>query len=1604
MSENKLQKHLENLNDLHNKILAGRAAIDEEEIQNLCADFELELKSCVDQNYFDSSKEITELWNSVLQSACKSDFVKDISAFIAPAIYFEFGEILVSSLSKNRTPQLKSIIHNYLDLFRYSQFLTKIYGEDKWTDLIASLIKASNFIVAELFKQRLNKYKSKNIYTVLTGQSENNFTFDHISKPIKSYSSNLLSLIISEDQKDGKIAFLMDNSLNMVLLDLACLTSGIVNIMIPANSVPQHISFILNETESPVILVSDEKQLSKIKSVKAELKFLKKVVLLEGSSAEEWVISFDEFQKFKNENVEHELKELENSITTDSLASIMYTSGTTGTPKGIMFSQMNIVYKRFCRAMALPEINDEDKYLAYLPLFHTFGRYLEMMGAIFWGAEYVFMENPSVDTMLANMQKVSPSIFISIPKKWIQLHEHITQKVDIEFSDEEEIKRAVEEATGGKLKWGLSAAGFLPPDIFQFFQKYGIELMSGFGMTEATGGITMTPPKSYFPNSLGKALPGIKIKVADDGELLIKGDYVMMGYYHDESDTPAIQDGWFATGDIMRMDENNFIEIIDRKKEIYKNIKGETIAPQKIENYFRDFEFVKQVFLVGDHRSYNTVLIFPNNEAGNNQLSKFDDIQKTEYFSSVIVTVNNFLAPFERILDFKLTEREFSLQNGELTPKGTYKRRVIENNFADLIETMYQKPYISIHTRSTEIRMPNWFLREKGSLSSDIISKDEGIAIPKLKLSLNIEEVDSEERLFKIGSYIYKINSRYIDFQPLLINPLFWLGNKKLTDFTGESIVQWYRQHNHEDNIEFYSAEPGNDIEENLKERLTEILFAGEQSLFGLHLAVKLIQSNEINNSLTAIKYFESILGDDTLPAYKIVCAELHRPKLSDSILVQREMLKTAIKKFSGNEFENLLNIYLDASGEILDEEISQFIVSNSKGFNNLYAIEKVLSKNLKRHSTADEKEKSPIPQLLNLLKIYGIKHPTTYDRVRQTFVRSQMEFEIPTLNAMAKKAQREMKEGFREWLGVNESVAVDLETEEEYTWTDVIILEDDIDPADSERIVNAITKTSLIREAVFLFYGGKIVRLTNLLPGGVWVSHLRSYHDKSVYRISLQTRHMGSFDIVVNLNKKRSPEDIFEEVKWLILSGSRFFLKELVEDFGGYWKEYDMWSGKFVPGETVARFLMRESRKQDEQSQKRLFFLWSYFIWNASAAYINFWKLTGHKMILSEPSIDNFIIPSHDYQTGTKVVSFSERTNFTNLENLFINFYDNFVQPTEELYPFIKRDSIWKYIFSGLINAEGEENGLSLLKELGTVNKAKFGDKFYSSLSSFIESIERDGFIPKQLYFAIKRFHRWYNLNKDASLTAQGEMMFDLYETYQLPLLQKNHSATRTKFFLETAFADSSDEVKTLLNDIIKKHRASQLSKEEELQLLSNVKTEIELSEREDFFITRLSYPHLKASDSAVLEKIKSEGTHTTNLVVQFNDQDGIPFLIRKPISPKEISNLHQLFIETNLLVNFNQEHEFLIALSERGFIIGGLFYFYADESTVHMEKIVVSNRYRRKGISDRLMNELFNRLKSDKIKYVTTGFFRPEYFYRFGFKIEKKYSGLVKDLNNGG
>lgn len=1581
---------LDNIISVADKFKSGLTSFGKKDISEQLESFAETLKQ-IPLEKRSLSKEEHDALLKIFIAAAQPSFAKQFMGEVDTQVYFAFGTFLDEQLTKGQ--KIERLTHEYLNLFRFPSLLRRIYEDKKWEPLIHELVVKSNYNLKILFNQRMRDYGKKTLFKVINGNTVTEYSWEKSASIIKSYRNALYSFVDNE----SKVAFLLENCLEMALLDLACLTGGIVNVMIPGNSVTEHIRFILKQSKASVLIAHDEKQLSKIKSLKNELPDLKTVILLEGNSSESWVISFDEFLKSGKE------PESEFEIGMNELATIMYTSGTTGEPKGIMFSQTNIVYKRFCRAMAIPEIGDEDRFICFLPLYHTFGRYLEMTGCVFWAAEYCFLENPSVEAMISNMQLVKPTVFISIPKKWMQLYEYITSKVDIEVDDHQKIKSELDKATGGELKWGLSAAGYLPPDIFMFFQKYGVELMSGFGMTEATGGITMTPWKRYKPNSLGKALPGIEIKLGDDGEILVKGPYVMLGYYDTPNSETFTEDGWLPTGDVMKMDEDGFIQIIDRKKEIYKNIKGETIAPQKIENLFRDFENIKQVFLVGDHRPFNTVLIYPNYDDKDSIIYNMDDTQKQEYFSSLIVTVNKFLSPFERILDFRLIDRAFDDAHGELTPKHTYKRKVIEKNFSELIDSMYVKNETSVFVGTTEVRIPNWFLREKGCLGRDVVADDNGIAIPKLNLSLSLQR-SSEKNIFKIGSFNYSVSSPFIDLQLLLIDPLLWAGNSGFVSFTGSSIVQWRRQVKESQQIRFHSVADKIKPNENEIKHFKKISSSSEYSLYGIHLAYMFFLSDEINLADSAIDYFSKLLDDPKNNNYHLAFNLLSRTSTTSKEEIKRKQFAAIIKGADERKFGELFNSFLSEDKFLLNSELAHHIAVNSKGEKRLDYIEQFISKEIEKTAKDDTLENTNFVHYFELITAYGVTHPQLYRRVRRYLMRICALAENPSLQKFADSSLDSLTVGFREWLGVNRTIAVDLETGEDYQWEDVITFEEGIDPDDRQRLKNAISKTAMLREAVFMFSRGFLIRLDDILPGGIWISLLESRMDKSIYRITIQTRFQGAFDLTVHLNRNLPPAKVKEEIKWLILGGMNKKGERLLPHFGGYWEEYEIWTEAFVPRDSVARFLEREYKKKDEETKLRMRELWPHFVWNASAAYMNFWTVTNYKIQLGNPHPENITVPTHDYQTGTLLYSVSKRINSDSPKTFFLNFYNLFIAETLDKYSFLDKKSIWNYIFSGVTECEGESKAIELIKkfidEVKADNSLDSKEEILFRAEEFVKSVTNEGFIPKNLFFAIKRFHRWRALNPNADINAQAQMLFELYETYQLFDFEKEYITTRPKFFLETAFTNSSETIKNALKDIIQKQRSKEIGAEKSQQLYSELSSLPNLTEEEKFFLTRLNYPYLKPKDSAALIRTESVGADASNLVVQLTDEDGNPFLIRSPISPKEISRLHSLFLDSNLIVNFRPEHRFLVALSERGFIIGGLFYEMVDEETVHMEKIVVSARYRRTGISENLMSEFLKRLKSEHIRYVTTGFFRPEYFYKFGFKVEKKYSGLVKEL----
>ncbi len=644
-----------------------------------------------------------------------------------------------------------------LDVLRRNGVLRRIAEPgivDEWAETILRLVESSHFTFGRLFRERVSRYAERTLFRLPGNGGKRTLSWRETSERVTEIERGLVALTIQDGTEDRPVALLSENRLEVALLDMACLGGGIVNVMIPANATDKDVAYILGHAGVGTVIASTREQMQKVLLHRDNLPGLRRAIALDriAASAPD-VLRFDELLKLAGRVPLPDVERRRDGVRIDDLATVMYTSGTTGMPKGIMFSQRNIVYKRFARALALPEIGEDDRFLCYLPLFHTFGRFLELAACVFWGSTYCFAESPAIDTLIRQMGEVKPTVFVSIPMKWMQLYERVRQEVDVELADDTSIREGIRRVTGGHLRWGLSAAGYLDPDIFRFFQRHGIELMSGFGMTEATGGITMTPPGRYKEGSLGRALPGVALRFADDGELKIRGPYVMMGYL-DPPDKEASfdEDGWLATGDIMEKDEDDFIRLVDRKKEIYKNIKGQTIAPQKIENLFRDFDSVGRIFLVGDHRHYNTALIYPNPEFQELDFGALSREEKKAHFRSLVVSANSFVEPFERIVDFAVIDRDFEAGHGELTPKGTFKRKVIEDNFKEIIELLYRRTTMTVG--DVKVTVPNWLFQKLGITTSNLHILSDSLRLTTTGTSLTLRKHGGDET--QVGSVLYR--------------------------------------------------------------------------------------------------------------------------------------------------------------------------------------------------------------------------------------------------------------------------------------------------------------------------------------------------------------------------------------------------------------------------------------------------------------------------------------------------------------------------------------------------------------------------------------------------------------------------------------------------------------------------------------------------------------------------------------------------------------------------------------------------------------------------------------------------------------------------------
>ena len=537
-----------------------------------------------------------------------------------------------------------------------------------------------------------------------------------------------------------KIAIFSENRAGWAIADFAIQCAQGITVPIYATNTGEQAAYVINHCGAQIVFVSNRLQYEKLLAVRKQLPNLKQVISFERflGSPDLPVYTLYQLSEISYPITDEERAKIEGwiaEVKSTDLITIIYTSGTTGVPKGVMLTQANVLYDAFYGLEKLEALSMDEVFLSFLPLSHVLERTAGYYAPLMTGCHVAFSE--SVEKVVENMQEVGPTVMVSVPRLFEKIYSriyedvhHMTPLKRSIFHKAVEVGRRyvmlryinpgplgllklkyrvfdwlvfskIRKRFGGQLKYFISGGAPLDKTINEFMWTIGIPTFEGYGLTETSPAVTLNSPWKVRFGSVGTPLPGTEVKLGEDDELLIRGPQVMLGYYEAPEETAkAIRDGWFYSGDIARIDDDGYVFIVDRKKEIIITSGGKNIAPQPLENELRMDKYMSQAFVYGDRKPYLVALLTPNLErlikmaqkAGLEYLDLEDLVANRKVhrlYEERIETLNAKLPSYQTIKKFLLLPRDFSVDGGELTPTLKLKRKVIYAKYQDRIERLY---------------------------------------------------------------------------------------------------------------------------------------------------------------------------------------------------------------------------------------------------------------------------------------------------------------------------------------------------------------------------------------------------------------------------------------------------------------------------------------------------------------------------------------------------------------------------------------------------------------------------------------------------------------------------------------------------------------------------------------------------------------------------------------------------------------------------------------------------------------------------------------------------------------------------------------------------
>lgn len=591
--------------------------------------------------------------------------------------------------------------------------------------------------VAHLLRERVAATPGNRAFSYPDQGGWTELTWAQTGERVARIAAGLVDLGV---QPEERVAIASSTRIEWVLADLAVMAAGAATTTIYPTTIAGDVAYILDDSGSVAVIAEDAAQVAKLREVRDDIPGVRSVVVVDpaGADLDDWVLSLEDLEARGSALLEREpgaVDERTEAITPDQLATIIYTSGTTGRPKGVRLLHSTWTYQAASQ-MAMSMLTVDDVQYLWLPLAHVFGKQLVIISV---ASGMTTAVDGRVDAIVENLGVVRPTFMAAAPRIFEKVYARVSLGMEAEggaklklfrwasalgrekaAADEEGrslplgkklqmgvadklVLSKVRERFGGRIRFFISGSAALNTDVAQWFNGAGLTILEGYGLTETSAATTVNRPYANRIGAVGWPVKGTEVKIAEDGEVLVRGPGVMQGYHNKPEATAEVltEDGWFHSGDIGEIDDRGFVRITDRKKDLFKTSNGKYVAPSLIESTFKGMcPYVGQLLVHGESRSFVTALVTldpeaiqPWAEANGLEGKSYEEIvaspQARDMVQSYIDELNAGLNRWEQIKRFHILGRDLSVEEGELTPSLKLRRKAVAEKFAGDIDEMY---------------------------------------------------------------------------------------------------------------------------------------------------------------------------------------------------------------------------------------------------------------------------------------------------------------------------------------------------------------------------------------------------------------------------------------------------------------------------------------------------------------------------------------------------------------------------------------------------------------------------------------------------------------------------------------------------------------------------------------------------------------------------------------------------------------------------------------------------------------------------------------------------------------------------------------------------